>query len=328
MNKKKLIQMMLAVTLPGVATFGEISITDNLGVRGFVQGSYEKSEVAGTDNEKLDMNWADVDFLFSSEKVGAEVHLKSDGSTVDLEQAFLTYDLGGGLNVTGGKYLSLLGYEGDEPYKLYQRSMAYVIGDDNKIPFAAYHQGVKIAFSSGDLSGAISVVDDVYNSNGDAEDVGFEAQIKYTGLENFTIAIGTAQSGSGDVTTAKTTLGNADPKDDLNATDDYYNFWVEYGGIDSLILGAEYNSYKAGEAGTDGDSWMLMGNYSVNEKLGVTLRLSEVEEKGTTTYEADKFTISPSYSFSDSLLGRIEYSTGEIDGDDADYFSIEALFTF
>ena len=328
MNKKKLIQMMLAVTLPGVATFGTISITDNLGVRGFVQGSYETTEIGTTtDTESLDMNWADVDFLFSSEKVGAEVHLKSDGSTVDLEQAFLTYDLGGGLNVTGGKYLSLLGYEGDEPYKLYQRSMAYVIGDDNKIPFAAYHQGVKIAFSSGDLSGAISVVDDVYNSggsnDGDSKDVGFEAQIKYTGLENFTIAIGTAQSGSGDVTAATTAAkGN-------NTTDDYYNFWVEYGGIDSLILGAEYNSYKAGATGgTDGDSWMLMGNYSVNEKLGVTLRLSEVEEKGTTTYEADKFTISPSYSFSDSLLGRIEYSTGEINGKDADYFSIEALFTF
>ena len=238
---------MLAVTLPGVATFGTISITDNLGVRGFVQGSYEKSEVAGADNEKLDMNWADVDFLFSSEKVGAEVHLKSDGSTVDLEQAFLTYDLGGGLNVTGGKYLSLLGYEGDEPYKLYQRSMAYKWNSaNNKIPFAAYHQGVKIAFSSGDLSGAISVVDDVYNSNGDAEDVGFEAQIKYTGLENFTIAIGTAQSGSGDVTAA-VAAGNT--------TDDYYNFWVEYGGIDSLILGAEYNSYKVGATGgTDGDS--------------------------------------------------------------------------
>ncbi|MBT7853249.1 MAG: outer membrane beta-barrel protein [Opitutae bacterium] len=255
------------------------------------------------------------------------MHLKSDGSTVDLEQAFLTYDLGGGLNVTGGKYLSLLGYEGDEPYKLYQRSMAYKWADgaNNKIPFAAYHQGVKIAFSSGDLSGAISVVDDVYNSggsnDGDSKDVGFEAQIKYTGLENFTIAIGTAQSGSGDVTAATTAAkGN-------NTTDDYYNFWVEYGGIDSLILGAEYNSYKAGATGgTDGDSWMLMGNYSVNEKLGVTLRLSEVEEG--TTYEADKFTISPSYSFSDSLLGRIEYSTGEIDGDDADYFSIEALFTF
>ena len=322
---------MLAVTLPGVATFGTISITDNLGVRGFVQGSYETTEIGTTtDTESLDMNWADVDFLFSSEKVGAEVHLSSNGKdAVNLEQAFLTYDLGGGLNVTGGKYLSLLGYEGDEPYKLYQRSMAYKWADgaNNKIPFAAYHQGVKIAFSSGDLSGAISVVDDVYNSGGsnggDSEDVGFEAQIKYTGLENFTIAIGTAQSGSGDVTAAPTALkGN-------NTTDDYYNFWVEYGGIDSLILGAEYNSYKAdATGGTDGDSWMLMGNYSVNEKLGVTLRLSEVEEKGTTTYEADKFTISPSYSFSDSLLGRIEYSTGEIDGEDADYFSIEALFTF
>ena len=307
MNKNKLIQMMLAVTLPGVATFGTISITDNLGVRGFVQGSYEKSEVAGTDTESLDMNGVDVDFLFSSEKVGSEVHLSSSGGTVNLEQAFLTYDLGGGLNVTGGKYLSLLGYEGDEPYKLYQRSMAYVIGNDNKIPFAAYHQGVKAAFSSGDLSGAISVVDSVYNSDGDAADVGFEAQIKYTGLGDFTIAIGTAQEND-------TTAG----------VDDYYNFWVEYGGIDSLILGAEYNSYEVG--GADGDSWMLMGNYSVNEKLGVTLRLSEVEEG--TTYEADKFTISPSYSFSDSLLGRLEYSTGEVGADDVDYFSIEALFTF
>ena len=309
MNKKKLIQMMLAVTLPGVATFGTISITDNLGVRGFVQGSYETTEIGTTtDTESLDMNWADVDFLFSSEKVGAEVHLKSDGSTVDLEQAFLTYDLGGGLNVTGGKYLSLLGYEGDEPYKLYQRSMAYVIGDDNKIPFAAYHQGVKAAFSSGDLSGAISVVDSVYNSDGNAAEVGFEAQIKYTGLENFTIAIGTAQE-----------------NDTTTTVDEYYNLWVEYGGIDSLILGAEYNSYDYN--GKDGDSWMLMGNYSVNEKVGLTLRYSQVEEDNL-DYEADKFTISPSYSFSDSLLGRIEYSTGEVGDDDVDYFSIEALFTF
>ena len=127
---------------------------------------------------------------------------------------------------------------------------------------------------------------------------------------DFTIAIGTAQE-----------------NDTTTTVDDYYNFWVEYGGIDSLILGAEYNSYKVGATGgTDGDSWMLMGNYSVNEKLGVTLRLSEVEEG--TTYEADKFTISPSYSFSDSLLGRLEYSTGEVGADDVDYFSIEALFTF
>ena len=72
---------------------------------------------------------------------------------------------------------------------------------------------------------------------------------------------------------------------------------------------------------------MLMGNYSVNEKVGLTLRYSQVEEDNL-DYEADKFTISPSYSFSDNLLGRIEYSTGEVGADDVDYFSIEALFTF
>ena len=309
MKKNKLVLLLLAAAIPGAAALGVIPLTDNLGIRGFVQGSYEKTDVTA-DEESLDINWVDVDFLFSGEKVGAEVHLNSSGTAVNLEQAFVTYDLGGSLGVAVGKYLSLLGYEGDEPYKLYQRSMAYKWNDaNNDIPFAAYHQGVKAAFSSGDLSGAISVVDSVYGTTGgsDAGDVGFEAQIKYTGLENFTIAIGTAQDSQGAA----------------GSIDNYYNFWVEYGGIDNLTLGAEYNSYEDNRV--DGDSWMLMGNFSISEKVGVTLRYSQVEEGAR---EVDKFTISPSYSFSDSLLGRLEYSTGEIDGDDADYFSIEVLFTF
>ena len=47
--------MMLAETMPCMATFGTISIADNLGVRGFVQGSYEQSEV-GTDDTETDRN--------------------------------------------------------------------------------------------------------------------------------------------------------------------------------------------------------------------------------------------------------------------------------
>ena len=242
------------------------------------------------------------------EKTGAEVHLSSSGGDVSLEQAFVTYDLGGGLGVAGGKYLSLLGYEGDEPYKLNQQSMAFVIGNDNKIPFAGYHQGVKAFYSSGDLSGAISVVDSVYGSDGTAGDVGFEAQIKYTGLENFIIALGTAQ----------------DSQSAATGIDNYYNVWVQYNGIDSLVLGAEYNSYDI--AKKNGDSWMVMGNYALNDNTGVTVRFSDVDEG--TAYNGDKFTISPNYSFSDNLLGRLEYSTGESGTSDVDSLVLELLFTF
>ncbi len=189
--------------------------------------------------------------------------------------------------------------------------MAYVIGNDNKIPFAAYHTGVKTNYTSDNVSATLSVVDAVYGTNsagGSAEDLGFEAQVKFTGVEGFIFQIGTAQ-------------------DDQSAAtvDKFWNFWVNYNGIDNLILGAEFNTYEFN--GEDANSWMLMGNYSFTEKADITLRYSDVDEDNL-AYEADKFTVASSYSITDNLLGRVEYSIGEADGSDVDYFAVQALWTF
>ena len=313
MKNNKLI-LALAAAIPGVA-MANIALTDTLAIRGFIDSSYSYQDVDGSpETESINVDAFDIDFLFDGESVDAEVQLNalaSNGHDVAIEQAFFTYDFGGGASLTAGKYLSLLGYEGDEPYKLYQYSMAYNIGNSGKIPFAGYHSGVKVSYSNDSFSGTISLVDSVYNGigEGDAQDLGFEAQVKFTGVENLVVAIGTAQ----------------DDQNALAGVDKYWNFWVEYSGIDKLILGAEYNIYEL--AGMDGDSWMLMGNYAITDTLGATLRYSEVDEDSM-TYSGDKFTIAPSYAFSDSLLGVIEYSMGEDGANDYDAFAVELLWTF
>lgn len=312
MKNTKLTTLLLAAAVPSAMSFGNIALTDTLAVRGFIDSSYSYQDIDGVgDTESIGVDAFDIDFLVDGESVDAEVHLSSiaDAGAFGVEQAFFTYDLGSGLNVTGGKYLSLHGYEGDEPYKLYQYSYAFNIGNSAKIPFAAYHSGVKASYGTDTFTGTVSVVDSVYTNDGDAEDLGVEAQIKYTGLEGFVIAIGTAQ-------------------DDQNAVagvDKYWNFWAEYSGIEKLVLAAEYNSYEFSEQ--DADSWMVLGNYTVSDKLAVTLRYSDIEEDFG-NYEGDKFTVSPSYSISDDLLAVFEYSTGEDDGSDYDDFAVELIWTF
>ena len=51
-----------------------------------------------------------------------EVHLQSTGDTLELEQAFVTYDLGNGLTLNAGRYLSTW-FESDESVTRFTRSL-------------------------------------------------------------------------------------------------------------------------------------------------------------------------------------------------------------
>ena len=99
------------------SAYAEHYVTDNLELRGFVDSSYQSIDDNG-DSETLGVDKLDVDFLFGFDKVSSEVHLAEAGGDITLEQAFVSYDLSDQVTVTAGKYLSLLGYEGDEPTKL------------------------------------------------------------------------------------------------------------------------------------------------------------------------------------------------------------------
>ena len=313
MKKQKLLGLLVAAAIPGVSAIGDIALSDNLSVRGLLDARYMNDDQGGgTELESLHVETFDIDFLFDTEKVEAEIHLnatEANGHSAEIEQAFINYDLGNGFGLTAGRYYTLLGYERDETYDLFQPSYAYNIGGSGKNPFGGYHSGVKANYASDSFSASISVVDGVRTADEDAEDLGFEAQVKFTGLENLVLAIGTAQ----------------DDQDALAGIDQYWNFFVEYNGFEKFVLAAEMNNYELAEM--DATSWMAMANYAATEKCSLTLRYSEIDEDSG-PFEADKFTIAPSYSITDNLLGRVEYSFGEENGTDVEYLALQVLWTF
>ena len=81
---------------------------------------------------------------------------------------------------------------------------------------------------------------------------------------------------------------------------------------------------------------LIMGNYAITDALGLTLRYSDFEYKtfdeATVLFEGSKFTISPSYIFTDNLSGLIEYSTYDKDAgtlaDKDELLAAEVIFTF
>jgi hypothetical protein len=330
MKKSNSLKLLLAAVIPGVTAFGVIPITENFSIRGYFDGTYTNRDDEGTatDMEGLDLGNADIDLLISTDKVKSEIHIGSDGTTPEIEQAFITFDLGGGLSITGGKFLTSLSFEGDEQYMLYQQSRAYDFGimradaNNNFRELGTHNQhGARATYKMDNLSASVSVIDQAFSTNGaagDASDVGFEAAITYNAMKGLTIAVGTGQDGG----------------DTSAGMDKLYNIWAQYDGIENLILAAEYNFYE--NYGQDADSWLIMGNYSFGNSLAATLRYSQAEEDWNMdggSFEASKFTISPSYSFTDNLLGVIEYSTGEYNvagaGDiDVDFIALQGLFTF
>ena len=304
----------LALLLGAATAYSQVELTDNLAISGFVDAAYTSSDNGTTDTEKLDLEGAEVDLLFNLDTVSGEVHLQTDGGTVELEQAFVTYDLGNGLVVTAGRYLSLLGFEADETVTRYTRSRAYDL--TSVIPL--YNEGVKLEAVSDQGWLAVSLQNEVWsgfgpgNINDDA--IGLEVQAGFTGQQGLTAVIGYA---------GQDTQGNDNPNGEI------YNIWVSYES-GPLILAAEYNDFaNAGEKDKTGDSVMVLGRYAINENSSITGRYSE--ENLDDGRGAEKWSVAPQYSFTDNLAGRIEYSRTDYVGtgvDEVDFFALEAMFTF
>ena len=90
------------------------------------------------------------------------------------------------------------------------------------------------------------------------------------------------------------------------------------------------------DTGYDVDGMLVMVNYAISGKLGITLRYSEMEITGATNsaveYEGSKFTVSPGYIFTDNLSGLLEYSSYTKDSgniaEPEDLIAAEVIFTF
>ena len=295
--KNKLLSLASILVVSNVSAI-EIGPTGSgIELSGFVDlyfQSQSKVETTEVGQVEIDLDWEDGPVSVS---VDFDLY-DSNGSGsrgAALEEAIITYDFGNGFSVTGGKRLSYLGFEAYDPINMYQYSYAYDANGTQDI-YDAYEEGFSIDYAGDMFSVGIFTSAE--------QDGGFEYALAFTGVENLTVKAIWADWDAYESTT----------------------YWASYQ-LDKLLLAAEV-AERDNATGDDIEGWLIMGNYSVNDQLALTLRYSE-EEVGTTDHE--KFTISPSYAFTDSLSGLVEYSTYDSSvaaKEPGDLFAVEFIFTF
>jgi hypothetical protein len=234
----------------------------------------------------------------------------NNGDEVGILDAFLTYKIGN-LTITGGKYLSWLGYEAFNLNKLQTITFAT---DAGAIP--AFHSGLKADYVTDTYSAGVNVSDSIRGGdafwNGDEDlsnGLGYEAYVKYKGIENLTVFAGVAFEDAHDAADFST-----------------YDIWASYNLTDKATLAAEIAYHDGGS--TVKTQGLLLFKYAFTPKFSTLARFSADAYE---TNQKDKFgyTICPSYSFTDTFLVRAELTYKDIEKADGTLFSgIQAVYQF
>ena len=287
---------------------------------GFIDLAFTDQDTGG---QSTAVGQVEVNFDYSKGPVSASVDFDFGGNSKyggagadydgNLEEAVITYDFGGGFSISAGKMLSYMGFEAFDPTNMYQYSYAYDSGNNAvQSIYDAYDVGVSVDYATDDYS--IGIWSSAENS------AGYELALAYTGMENLTVkAIWSDFSDqAGGPAYEKST------------------FWASYQ-LGNLLIAAEVAEADILDAGAnDIEGALIMANYTFTDKVGLTLRYSTEEisafNSDVLINEYNKFTVSPSYVFTDSLSGLIEYSTYQDDvvgnTDPEDLLAAELIFTF
>jgi Putative beta-barrel porin-2, OmpL-like. bbp2 len=234
----------------------------------------------------------------------------SGGEEVGILDAFLTYKTGN-LTFTGGKYLSWLGYEAFNLNKLQTITFAT---DAGAIP--AFHSGLKVDYVTDTLSAGVNVSDSIRGGTGfwtgdeDYNDgLGYEAYVKYKGIDKLTIFGGIAYEDS--------------EQQDFST----YDLWASYALTDKMTLAAEVVYNDNGPIVKQ--QGLLLLKYAFTPKFSTIARFG-VDAYETGGDDKTRYTISPSYSFTDYLLVRAEVTmtATEAAAGDSVFSGLQAVLQF
>ena len=295
--KKQLIAILMAAAVVPAIMNAEIVLTEDLSVSGYLDIYYSDIDLPG-DNSSSGVNEFELDFSFTTDPFFSVVELSYDGTDVGFETAIVGYNITEELSVSVGNILSYLGWESYDATGLYQFSYAYR-GFSPLYP--AYAVGASLDY----VTDAFSL--GVWVGDSDDGDISYELMGKFTGVEGLTLFAAWAD-------------------------DPYYetiNFWASYE-VAGFTFALEYVDVD-NEFMEDSTGYLAMINYAW-ESAALTLRYS-IEETDGYADDWELITISPSYAFSDNLLGLLELSLIQ-DGaymgeEDPDYmFAAELIYTF
>lgn len=292
----KLLKLSLAGLTLTAAAQAEIVLTDDLSTYGYIDTAYATSDDLGAITGSV----AEFELGFAFTPEGAwsavsEISFDySDSMSAAFETVTLTYAASDELSYTVGNILSYQGFETYDATGLYQFSYQGLGG--NPVYSAAYAFGGSVDYVTDDHTVGLWL--------GEAsEALSVEFLYKYTGVENLTLAF-------------------------IYADDPGYttaNFWASYT-VDALTYAIEYTDSDYTGTAMDTSVFMGMVNVALGDAGGLTFRYSSGELDGT---DFDRYTISPSYTFSDNVLGLLEFSIDDIDGGSSEsFFAAELLFTF
>jgi len=299
MNQKLITLLAAAAVTPFVAN-AEIELAEGLALSGYIDMAATNIDFAGdTSNSAIAELELDLSFTSGDYFAVSELSFRGD-SNADGDQDFVFETVVVGWNITdelsvsAGNILSYLGWETYDSTGLYQVSNAYR-GFSSLYP--AYAVGASIDYVTDQFSVGVWVGDSTNY------DVSVEVAAKYYGVEGLTLFVAYAD----------------DPAYET------FNTWASYE-MDAFTFALEYVDSDLG--GTfQTKAYLAMVNYAADD-FGLTLRYS-LQEDSWNPEDWKLFTISPSYTFSDNLLGLIEYSIIDDNSFGADWaWAVELIYTF
>jgi hypothetical protein len=324
-----------ATLAASLSAFADVKLNDNLSFSGYIAGAYTNySPSPGTSFDSLfdaskappgagDANAIDLTFTGTYKPVTAVVsafEFPNTGVGVTLLDAYVTYDAGGGFSVTGGKFLSYLGYESFYPTLMSQISYA---NGDFLAAIPAYHSGLRLDYAGSSASYGVAILDSVYSpygyDRGDGElkhNAGFEGYVSDK-VGNLTLWAGFGYD----------TEGFFEPHSVLTL-----DFWGSYQVTKDVTVAAEYQ-HKDGGVGAKGYNWLTF--VSLNKDKWTTAFRISGEKMDDDIVSAGKgftkFTVCPGYNFTDHLLVRAEFSYydyTDYSADSATFWGVQAIFKF
>ena len=373
-HRHQIMKKTIALTSALLATSGfataEIKINEFLSFEGFVDMSYSHSDTDinspdGSESESdnsFGIDQVEIDWLFNFGKLTAQVDLEYEesGDDTEVEQAFVSYDLGNGSAVTVGRYESMLGLEAKEPTGLYQYSNAYSIIASEPLggsPLPQYAQGVKFTKTTDTSFLGLSIQDQAFGTGVGSLGGGGGDEFDPDG----TYAVEVAASITRDATTYF--IGGV-----YEDGDDFSDVWFLNGHISHQkgpwTLGAEVfignteldfgfgGGFGPPNVDLDLTGGLIMANYAYNECSSVTARVSYVQYDANLSLDSDnidfeveglKYTLAHNYALTDNLaiITEVSYSdfdfNGSATGEGPENLSadgnellgaVEVLFTF
>ena len=349
--KNKITCLLAGAALFGATANAEIVLTEDLSAYGYIDMALTDGD--GTGNTDTAVAEYELGFAFtpaeSAWSAVAELSFDGEGVT-DFETVTISYQYSDSLSFTFGNILSYQGFETFDATGLYQYS--YAGADNTPLYSAGYAVGASADGSMGDIDYGVWIGDD---AAGDSGTNSFEYLLAYNGIENLTIKAIVADDPGYDTT-------------NIWASYDYGNFTFAVEMVDTEFDGGSdivgtYETYEqplfdatqaalalaglpalAGNEFAPGglllddlEATMFMVYYAMGD-AGLTVRFTDgtytgnIPGLGGLELDYEKFTISPSYAFSDNVFGLIEFSSEEISGAgvtvDNDTAAVELIYSF